>query len=159
MDTIRFTVRGHDGQGGGEGKNFVALVDARKGQILRQTEAPGHDALQERQWDVRDYQGVEVRVEMHDGLSGGAYAWMGVGSIDAGDNLRIDFSQGMPAGWKKSQQEAKSRYELVAGGVPFRRNASVFTVIPCARTRRHPLRVQSSATVSARLHRRAGTTG
>ena len=132
VDTISFTVRGHDGQGGGQDKNFVALVDARKGNVLRKTPAPGNDALQERQWDVRDYKGTEVRVEMHDGLSGSAYAWMGVGSINAGPHWSIDFSQGMPDGWKKSQQEAKVRYELVTDGVPFRRNASIFTVIPSA---------------------------
>lgn len=123
-------MRGHDGQGGGQNKNYVALVDARKGNDLRKTLAPGNDALQERSWDVSELEGMEVRVELHDGLSGGAFAWIGVGKIDAGPTMQVDFSQGMPDGWKQSEREAATRFELLAGSVPFRRNASIYSVIP-----------------------------
>jgi hypothetical protein len=128
--SISFTVCGHDGQGGGQDKNFVALVDARKGGVLKKTAAPGNDALQQRSWDVSDLLGTEVRVELHDNHSGGAFAWMGVGSIDAGKPMQINFQQGMPQGWKMSELDTPTRYEVVSGGVPFRQNASIYNVIP-----------------------------
>jgi hypothetical protein len=57
VDTIRFTICGHDGQQGGRGENYMALVDNKTGQILLQTPAPGNDAMQQREWDVRDLRG------------------------------------------------------------------------------------------------------
>ena len=51
-DKITFTICGHDGQGGGRNENYVALVDARKGNTLMKTPAPGNDAMQERSWDL-----------------------------------------------------------------------------------------------------------
>ena len=129
-DKITFTIRGHDGQGGGRGENYIALVDARKGKILVTTEAPGNDALQERSWDVSTFKGVEVRIEVCDGNRGGAFAWVGIGSIDAGPALKVDFCNGMPEGWSRPEREANVRSELVTAGVPFQRNASVYSVIP-----------------------------
>ncbi len=128
-DTITFTICGHDGQGGGAGTNYIALVDGRKGKVLKKTAAPGNDALQQRQWDVSELKGQEVRVEVHDGNRGSAFAWMGIGSIDARPSLQVDFSQGMPEGWNRSEQEATVRNELVDDGIPFQRNASVYSVI------------------------------
>ena len=129
-DTITFTIRGHDGQGGGRNENYIALVDARKGTVLHKTNAPGNDALQESSWDVRDIKGVEVRMEVHDGNRAGAFAWLGIGRIDASPSLQVDFSQGMPAGWNRSQQESAVRYELITDGIPFRRDASIYSIIP-----------------------------
>jgi hypothetical protein len=129
-DAITFTIRGHDGPGGGRGENYIALVDARKGNVLLKTEAPGNDALQERSWDVSRLKGVEVRIEVRDGNPGSAYAWLGVGRIDAPGGMNVDFRRGMPEGWDMPQAEADVRYETLAGGVPFKRNPAVFTLIP-----------------------------
>lgn len=129
-DTITFTLRGHDGQGGGRGKNYVALVDVRKGRTLMKTEAPGDDALQQRSWDVSKLKGMEVRIEVHDGDNGGAFAWLGVGRIDAGAPLNVDFRQGMPQGWQRPESTAGVRYELLSEGIPFRRDANAFSLIP-----------------------------
>ncbi len=129
-DAITFTICGHDGQAGGRGENYIALVDARKGNVLRKTEAPLNDAMQERSWDVSRLRGVEARIEVHDGNSDGAYAWLGVGRIDAGPAMAIDFRQGMPEDWDRPQSAANVRYELVAGGIPFERNALAFSLIP-----------------------------
>ena len=60
-DTITFTICGHDGQGGGQKKNFIALVDAKTGKTLQQTTAPGSDAVQARSWDVAKLRPREVR--------------------------------------------------------------------------------------------------
>ncbi|HAK96839.1 MAG TPA: hypothetical protein DCM87_18070, partial [Planctomycetes bacterium] len=42
-DAIAFTICGHDGQGGGQQKNCIALVDAKTGETLQRTFAPGND--------------------------------------------------------------------------------------------------------------------
>jgi hypothetical protein len=131
-DTITFTICGHDGQSGGRGENYVALVDARKGNVLMRTPPPQSDAMQERSWDVSGIRNWEVRIELHDGNAGGGFAWMGVGRIDAGPSLHIDFRQGMPEGWDRPARLAKVDYEPVAGGVPFMRVAGAFTLMPKA---------------------------
>jgi len=129
-DAITFTVCGHDGQGGGQEKNFVALVDARTGDTLQKTAAPCSDAMQERSWDVASLRGREVRVEVHDGVAAGGYAWIGVGRIDAGPPLQVDFRKGLPEGWEVVARPEEDRTELVAGGVPFRRRAAVYSLVP-----------------------------
>ncbi|MHC4175979.1 MAG: hypothetical protein ACYSWU_00635, partial [Planctomycetota bacterium] len=131
-DTITFTICGHDGQGGGRGENYVALVDVRKGRTLMKTTAPGDDALKERSWDVSRLKGMEVQIEVHDGNRGSAYAWLGIGRIDAEEAMKVDFHKGMPKGWERPQRAADVRYEPVAGGVPFKRNANMFSLIPTA---------------------------
>lgn len=129
-DAITFTIRGHDGQTGERGENYIALVDARKGKTLIKTMAPGDDASKERSWDVSKLEGMEVRIEVHDGNSGGAFGWLGVGQIDASPAMKVDFRKGIPEGWERPQRKADVRYELLAAGVPFERNANVFTLIP-----------------------------
>ena len=129
-DTIRFTICGHDGPDGKRGENYVALVDARKGTVLQQTMAPGNDALQERTWEVSQWRGRAVRIEARDGVAEGAFAWLGVGSIDAGPALQVDFRNGLPDNWSRTAREAEVRYEFVTGAVPFQRNASIGSLIP-----------------------------
>ncbi|MFO7905205.1 MAG: VCBS repeat-containing protein [Pirellulaceae bacterium] len=129
-DSIEFTICGHDGRDGDAGKNHIVLVDTRKGESLRKTAAPGNDAVQERSWDVRELKGKEVRVEVRDGHRGGAFAWLGVGRIDAGAAMNVDFGEGMPSDWKRSQRSPTVRYKLISDGLPFRYSASSYNVIP-----------------------------
>ncbi len=133
-NAITFTICGHDGQAGGRGDNYIALVDARKGQTLLKTPPPQNDAMQERTWDVSKYRGTEVRIEVHDGNPGGAFAWLGVGRIDAGDALRVDFREGIPDGWDRPERTAEIRYELLTGGIPFQRPTGVFSLMPARGT-------------------------
>lgn len=130
VESIRLTVCGHDGPGGGQKKNFVALVDARKGQVLRQAPAPGSDAMQEVVWEVGDLRGREVRIEVHDGHSGSAFAWIGVGRINAGP-FAVDFRQGMPAAWvAQSDPAIQAEEEILPGPIPFRRYRGHYSLIP-----------------------------
>jgi len=131
-DTITFTICGHDGQGGGQKKNYIALVDAKTGKTLQQTVAPGSDAVQPRSWDVAKLRPREVVIEIHDGDSGGAFAWLGIGRIDAGSPLRVDFAKGMPDGWIAKTEPTKPRTELVSGGVPFLRHPAVYSIVPAS---------------------------
>jgi hypothetical protein len=130
VDAITFTICGHDGQGGGRQKNFIALVDAATGGTLEKTFAPGSDPMQPHSWDVSRLQGRKVRVEVHDGIAEGAYAWLGVGMIDAGPALNVDFRKGLPDDWKVTTPLEERRTELVQGGVPFLRRAGLYTMIP-----------------------------
>lgn len=130
VDEISFTVCGHDGQGGGQAKNFIALVDADSDELLQTTMAPCNDAVQQRSWDVKQLVGRRVRVEVHDEIAEGAFAWIGVGRIEAGQALSVDFSEGMPGDWLVRGRLAEDRTELVAGGVPFLRRANVYSIIP-----------------------------
>jgi hypothetical protein len=130
VEEITFTVCGHDGQGGGQESNFVALVDAQTDSVLRKTTAPGADPMQERSWDVGELRGRPLRIEVHDGLAATAFAWIGVGRIDAGPSLRVDFSEGMPEGWHVIARPEEDRIELVPGGVPFRRRPAVYSLVP-----------------------------
>lgn len=130
VDVITFTICGHDGQGGGRGKNFIALIDANSGETLEKTAAPCTDPMQERSWDVSKHKGRDARIEVHDGLAEGAFAWIGVGMIDAGPSMAVDFRTGMPEGWKSSPPLTEDRMETVEGGVPFLRRATMFTMVP-----------------------------
>lgn len=129
VDTITFTIRGHDGQQGGQGNNYIALVDARKGEILEQSPPPQDDNLQEQSWDVAKWRGKEVRIEVHDHDSGSAFAWLGIGRIDAG-TLEVDFREGLPDGWARPVSEADQSMEVLTDGVPFRRDRNRFNIIP-----------------------------
>ncbi len=130
VDAITFTICGHDGQGGGREKNLAALVDAATGRTLEKTLAPGSDPMQQRSWDVGRLQGHKVRIEVHDGIAEGAYAWLGVGKIDAGPALNVDFRKGLPDDWKVTTPREQPRTELVQGGIPFLRRAGAYTMIP-----------------------------
>ncbi len=133
-DAIRLTVCGHDGPGGGQNKNFVALVDARKGQVLRKTPAPGSDPMKEVVWQVGDLRGREVRIEVHDGHAGNAFAWIGVGRIDAGA-FAVDFRHGTPPDWiAHSDPAAKPVEEVLDGPIPFRRYRGQYSIIPAGGT-------------------------
>ncbi len=132
VDAIRFTICGHDGMGGGQKKNFIALVDAKSGQSLRETMAPGNDAMQERSWDVATLRGREVRIEVHDGDSGGAFAWLGIGRIDAGPPLRVEFQSRIPDGWIVRSPPVAVCTESLPGGVPFLRYPSQYTLVPAS---------------------------
>ncbi len=122
IDKIEFTIRGHDGQGGGQMKNFIALADDKTGSVLRRELAPGADPLQARSWDVGDLRGRKVRIQVRDGIAAGAYAWLGIGKIDAGPELQVDFRKGMPPGWEavEKPEEKEQKTQLVEGGIPFR---------------------------------------
>ena len=134
-DEIVLTVRGHDGQGGGKGKNYVALVDAENGNVLKRSPAPGQDALKEVVWDVSALGGRRVRIEAHDGLGESAFAWMGIGTIDAGEAFSVDFKTTGLDGWtrRSKKKEAARKQETrrtIAGGVPFLTHPAAYSIVP-----------------------------
>jgi hypothetical protein len=129
-ETMTLTLCGQDGQRGERKKNFVAIVDAETGETLRKTYAPCSDLWQPRSWDVAPLRGRRVCFEAHDHDTAGAFAWMGIGRIDAGPKFQVDFREGLPDGWTATQLDHDARYVEVTGGVPFRSLASHESLIP-----------------------------
>jgi hypothetical protein len=97
----------------------VALVDAVSGKVLRKEPAPGRDDLVERSLDVKDLAGRKARIQVRDGNSGSAFAWLGVGRIDAGPEMSVDFSKGIPEGWVAPPPPERA-IVFVGDAVPFR---------------------------------------
>jgi putative heme-binding domain-containing protein len=81
---LAFQLCGHDGTPGekASGLNRVRLVDAADGTELRQALPPRHDVAREVVWDLGDLSGRRVRLEVVDGHTGDAYAWLAVGDFD-----------------------------------------------------------------------------
>jgi hypothetical protein len=80
-DKLRFLVCGHDGPPDkpAKKKNFVRLVDAAGGKVLREVAAPRNDIAQRVDWDLAEFTGHSGFVEVTDGDDGEAYAWLGIG--------------------------------------------------------------------------------
>ncbi len=78
---LSFFIAGHDGfpDQPANHANAVRLRDAVSGQILREAFPPRNDVAQAVQWSLQDLQGRQVRLEMVDGDSSSAYAWLAVG--------------------------------------------------------------------------------
>ena len=128
-DTIRFQLCGHDGEGGGRHANFAALRDLDAGALLRQTWAPGSDDPVACTWQVADLRGRRVAFEMHDGLAGEGYSWLGVNHVDAGPALQLVCQgSGLPPGWQAVSPG--NEVYVTACGVPFLALAAGRTAVP-----------------------------
>jgi putative heme-binding domain-containing protein len=80
-EKLRFYVCGHDGSPDkppGK-KNFIRLVDAANGKVLRETVPPRNDTAQRIEWDLAEFKGRRGYFEATDGDAGTAYAWIAFG--------------------------------------------------------------------------------
>ena len=80
-DSLSFFVAGHDGFPEKPLKklNFVRLRDSATGEILKEASPPRNDVAQKVEWKTGELRGRSVFVELVDGDSGTAYAWLAVG--------------------------------------------------------------------------------
>ena len=80
-DVLSFYVAGHDGFPDKPLRkaNSVRLRDAATGEILRDAVPPRNDVAQKSEWPTAEFRGRKVFVELIDGDSGTAYAWLAVG--------------------------------------------------------------------------------
>jgi len=78
-----FWVAGHNGQmpTPDTRPNFVRLVNASTGEVLRDASLPSNDIARKVEWDLADLAGRSVAVEIVDGHSGTAYAWLAAGQF------------------------------------------------------------------------------
>ncbi|MCH8921593.1 MAG: PQQ-dependent sugar dehydrogenase [Planctomycetes bacterium] len=60
-------------------KNFIRLVDAKSGKIIKAAPPPRNDVAQRVQWDLSQQKGRLGYVEIVDGDDAAAYAWLAVG--------------------------------------------------------------------------------
>lgn len=79
--TLSFFIAGHDGIPDAPLKqaNSVKLRDHVTGKVLRETPPPRNDVAQKVEWTLDEYVGQPVVLELVDGDSATAYAWLAVG--------------------------------------------------------------------------------
>jgi len=80
--TLAFKLCGHRGPPDkpAHDRNLVRLIDDA-GKVLRSAFPPRSDTLQLVTWDLTELAGQNVRLEIVDGDSGKAYAWLGITDI------------------------------------------------------------------------------
>lgn len=100
---LSFWIAGHDGPPDrpAAGRNAVRLRDVEKNTVLKQTPPPRNDTAQRVEWELAEYAGRKVCVEIVDGDAGGAYAWLAVG--------RFSFA---PLNPSEARQRLRSAAEL-----------------------------------------------
>ncbi|MBL9173853.1 MAG: c-type cytochrome [Verrucomicrobiales bacterium] len=86
---LRFWLCGHDGYPDRPAKkvNAVRLRDAASGGVLMEAWPPRSDVAQPVVWSLAPHAGRRVVLEVTDGDTGDAYAWLALGDIEGGPSL------------------------------------------------------------------------
>lgn len=63
-------------------KNFIRLLDAKTNAVLKESTPPRNDTAQKIEWDLTEFAGKEGYLEIVDGDTRGAYAWLAVGRFE-----------------------------------------------------------------------------
>ncbi|MEW6304014.1 MAG: PVC-type heme-binding CxxCH protein [Verrucomicrobiota bacterium] len=81
---LSFYLCGHDGfpKDPPQKKNFVRLIDAGTQQALREVAPPRNDTARRIVWDLGDLANRTAFVEVTDGDTAGAYAWLAIGRFE-----------------------------------------------------------------------------
>jgi putative heme-binding domain-containing protein len=86
-ERLSFFMAGHNGMppAPAEPNNVVRLRDAESGAVLQEALPPRDDTAQRIEWDLTPFRGRHAYVEIVDGDTRGAFAWLAVGrfSLDA----------------------------------------------------------------------------
>ncbi|MDB6153092.1 MAG: Cytochrome c [Chthoniobacteraceae bacterium] len=83
-ETLRFYLCGHDGQPEqpAKKKNGIRLRDAADGKVLREAAPPRNDTAQRIEWKLQEFKGRSGYIEITDGDTGAAYAWLAAGRFE-----------------------------------------------------------------------------
>lgn len=78
---LSFYVAGHAGypETKAHQKNYIQLVDAETGVVLKKSFPPRNDKAQPYTWALEEVAGKLGYIEIHDGDTAGAYAWLAAG--------------------------------------------------------------------------------
>ncbi len=63
-------------------KNFIRLIDAKTNAVLKESTPPRNDTAQKIEWDLTEFRGKEGYLEIVDGDTRKAYAWLAVGRFE-----------------------------------------------------------------------------
>ncbi len=63
-------------------KNFIRLRDAKTNRVLMESKPPRNDTAQKIEWDLKEFAGKEGFLEIVDGDTRRAYAWLAVGRFE-----------------------------------------------------------------------------
>lgn len=79
-----FVLCGHNGptEKPAQGRNYVRLVDVASNTEIVRAEPPRQDAAKRLTWDLSAHAGKQVILEIADGATGSAYAWLGAGGFE-----------------------------------------------------------------------------
>lgn len=82
--SLSFYVCGHNGEltTKAEPKNLVRVRDAGSNEVLAEAQPPRNDTAQKVTWDLSKAEGKQVFVELVDGDSATAYAWIAAGRFE-----------------------------------------------------------------------------
>ena len=82
-EQLELFIAGHDGypEKPAQKKNRVRLVSADSGQVWAESFPPRHDTAQRVEWDLQKFTGKQGVLEIIDGDTGPAYAWLAVGRL------------------------------------------------------------------------------
>ncbi|KLU06940.1 putative transmembrane protein [Rhodopirellula islandica] len=82
-EQIEFWLAGHNAPPGqpNPGQNLVRLRSAKTGEVLKQVLPPRSDVARRVVWDTRELAERTIRIEVVDGDSGTAYAWLATGGF------------------------------------------------------------------------------
>ncbi|HUS36414.1 MAG TPA: PVC-type heme-binding CxxCH protein [Verrucomicrobiae bacterium] len=113
---ITFFIAGHDGYPDkpAGGKNVIRLRDEKTREVLAEAKPPRNDMAQKVQWNLKSVDGRRGYIEVVDGDTGDAYAWLAIGRFepDVAPFPRIDPSA--LASRQKSAAEIASKFKGIA---------------------------------------------
>ena len=86
-----FTIIGYSGHPDNppSGKNYFQIIDSITGRVLKKTLPPQNDSGVDMEWDLREFDGRTVRLEIVDGDSSGSFSWLAVGGFKPADLVSI----------------------------------------------------------------------
>ncbi len=118
---LRFWLAGHNGRPADDDrrKNFARLVHAITGETIATAYPPRNDVAAEIVWQLEQHENEWVRVEVVDGDSAGAYAWLALGRFSLGalnhsgeDKLIEALVTTLRRGFWRSLEQGESLLEL-----------------------------------------------
>ena len=110
---LAFTIIGYSGHPDNppSGKNYFQLVDSITGRVLKKTSPPQNDSGVDMEWDLREFDGRSVRLEIVDGDASGSFSWLAVGGFTPADLVPIPEND-LPVIVKRQNAAALLVYDL-----------------------------------------------
>ncbi len=109
---LSFRLAGHSHRNA----NFARLIDVETGKVLAELPSPGRDEALPVSWDLTQWQGRPVRMEVTDGDDGPSWAWISICEMQPELVPMPTVAGKLPDGWEEIPQPMQRK---VVEGVPF----------------------------------------